>query len=378
MMQPMTDEGKHSLWRLSRRDWLAAFKATAREFKEDDVSVLSAAVTYRIVLSLVPSLIAAVAITALVIEPAQLQRLVNQLGDVVPESSLEFIRTRLDDVIDSLRSGTVGIAGVAGGLVAASSAAVVLIKALNRVYDVDDDRKLVRQRLVSLVVMASLVLAMAGVFVALVLGPSLVESLLPAVLESPLRPLVTVGRYAAAVVVLIAFFGALYWIAPNRPDVPLTFLTPGAVLGVVGWLLLSFGFSVYVSNFGSYNQLYGAVAGIVVLLIWLNYSFIVLLMGAELNHEIEKLVLARARGGATEDEQQLAHAHGRPAAVGAATPHLAAASPTRGLPPSDGTGDAADRSDRPGGVPIPVLSGAARSIQGSFLATAIWRKATRR
>lgn len=370
-----------SWWRLGSEGWRSVLKAAGKEFSDDEVSNLAAVVTLRIVLSLVPSMIAAVAIAAIVIDPARIESFVSSLGDVVPASSREFVTEQLQSILDDLASGSVTVAGVGAGLFAASGAAVALMGALNKTYDVSEGRGFLQKRLGSLAVLGALALSLAAMFVAIVLGPSLLELVLPEdVLNSPLNVLITLGRYVAAVGILIAFFGFAYWFAPDRDRPRFRLLTPGAVLGVTGWLVLSYLFSLYARISGSYSATYGVFAGIIVLLVWLNYSFTVLLMGAELDHEIE-LHLRRTSpsdGGAADAETEVAAAdmdvvHAdmprHPGLVPVGTGHDAG----RGAGAGDGSvGDHGGVPEDDGHTPLPRLAGAAARTPGAALASRLW------
>lgn len=288
-MSRSTDVGDvRSWWRLGRDGWRTVLKGAGAQFKENGVQNLAAVVTLRLVLALVPSLIAAVAISSFVISPADIERLVAQSQGFVPGDSREFVQDTLERIVEAEGGGVASIVGVLAGLLAATGAAVALIQALNTAYDVEEGRGFLGQRLTALAIVGALFVTLAALFVALVFGPSLVDLLLPAAItESPLRFLIALGRYALAIALLMAFFGFVFRVAPDREEHPLRILTPGAVLGVAGWLLLSWLFSLYVRVAGNYAA-YGTAAGVVILLIWLNYSFTVLLMGAELDNEIER------------------------------------------------------------------------------------------
>jgi membrane protein len=358
---------ERSWWKLGD-DWRPILKRTMAQFKDDAVPVLAAAVTLRIVLSLVPALIAAVAIAAQFVSPGDIERLVSAADEFVPPQSREFVTDILNDSVESLSQGSVPIIAILAGLFAASSAAVMLMKALNDAYGVEEGRGLVGQRLVSLGIVGALALTLIGVFVALVVGPSLLRFLLPEqILESPIRYLITVGRYAAAIVVLAAFFGFTFWLAPNRDKPARHLLTPGAAFGVVGWLLLSYLFSLYVRIAGDF-AVYGAAAGVFILLIWLNYSFTVLLMGAELDSEIERHITGRRSAGP--------EAGGGSGTPGADAIDLDAVDEGMlrhpGLVGAGARIAAAPRPDPGPAAPRPRVSGAAARTGGVLLAARFW------
>lgn len=358
-----SDRDDHpSWWRLGPGGWKAVLKATARQFKDDLVANLAAVVTLRLVLALVPSLIAAVAITTLFLTPADIEALVAQSEGLIPTDSRQFVTDVLGRAVQNESGAVASIVGVLVGLFAATSAAAALIQALNTAYDAEEGRGFVGQRLVALMIVGALFVALAGMFISLVVGPSLVDLLLPqAITDSPVSILITVGRYLGAVIILILFFEFVFRVAPNSERPPLGLPTPGAVAGVVGWMLLSYLFSLYVRIAGNYDA-YGAAAGIVILLIWLNYSFTVLLMGAELDHEIEKHLMVRDPKGmhdaiAGEDPDDVDPDMPRHTGlVGARVVSTAA--------PIQRTGRAP--------LPPPRLSGVAARTVGASLASRLW------
>ena len=271
-------------------------KSTLGEVKDDDVSLLASAVAFRIFLSIFPSLIAAVAIFGLVTEPAELGRLLAQARAVMPGDAFTLLESALTNLTDR-GTGGVAVAGLAGGLWAASSAAAVLVKALNLAYDVPERRSFLRLRLVAFLITLALFLAMATLMLLLVLGRFLQAWLIPASLEGRGFENVIVGaRIGASVLVLMLLFAVIYWVGPNRDPRSFKWITPGSVLGVLAWLGLSGVFALYTSRFGNYDATYGTLAGAVVTMLWLQLSMLMLLIGAELNQVWERRQRVHNRG----------------------------------------------------------------------------------
>ena len=284
-------------WHLTKRQWIDVLKATKQEMKHDDMPTQASAVTLRIFLSIVPSLIAAVAIFGIVVDPMALGRILDNLQGAIPGAAATFIGDQLRNVVQSDKNGFAAIVAVLGGIFAAMTAAVQLVKALNRAYNLEETRGFIKLRLLALGICVSLLVAVVGMFAALVVGPHIVEAILPAQLNTtPVRLLIGVARYAAAVVLLVALFGFIFWVGPNRELPSFKWISPGAAIGVIGWVVLSFGFSIYTRFSDSYAATYGALAGVIVLLVWLQLSFIVLLAGAEVDSELEKLRAGRKLG----------------------------------------------------------------------------------
>lgn len=289
---------------LTKGDFSAAMSATLARAKADDVPSLAAGVAFKIFLSIFPGLIAVAAVFSLLTAPGDLTRTLEALEgfDLVPSRAVDVIREPLADLVAGGGAGAGGLAavGVLVGVWAASSAAVTLIKALNRAFGVAQPRSFVAQRLVSLVLTAALLATIVGVFVLVVVGNTVQEALLPAQLAGgPAGMAFGTLRLLAAVVLLMALFGFIYRLAPNRVPPAWSWTSPGAVVGVIGWLVLSGLFTLYVRNFGNYDATYGTLGAVVVLMLWLQLSMAVLLLGAELNAELE---LRGRRGPAPASE----------------------------------------------------------------------------
>lgn len=278
---------------LTKADLAAALKGMLVQAKADDVASLAAGVAFKIFLSIFPALLALAAFFALLTEPGDLGRTLGALEDfeLVPPDALSLIRDPLAELVTGggASAGGVAVVGVLLGLWAASSAAVTLIKALNRAFGVAHPRPFVAQRLVSLLLTAALLLTILGVFLLVVMGTAVQEALLPARLAGGFPGAVVAAlRLLAAVVLLVALFAFVYWMAPNRSPPAWRWMSPGAIVGVVGWLVLSGLFTLYVRNFGNYDATYGTLGAVVVLMLWLQLSMAVLLLGAELNAELEQ------------------------------------------------------------------------------------------
>jgi len=275
---------------LTRADYISALKRTIAEIKADDAPSLAAGVAFRMFLSLFPSLFAAVAVFSLVTSQSEIVDLIGRLSGVMPSGAIEVIRDPLRDLA-STEEGTAGLAAVIGvlaGLFAATSAAVALMKALSRAYNVPETRKLMAARLTALVLVTALIVGLIALIVLMVAGPQLQDAVLP---DFPgwIDFLLGVARLLLALGVLILLFAFVYWIGPNRERPSWAWMSPGALIGVLGWLAVSAGFTLYAQTAGSYDATYGTLAGVVVLLLWLQLSMLMILVGAEFNAEVERI-----------------------------------------------------------------------------------------
>ena len=262
-------------------------KRAGKEFSDDDMATYAAAVSYQIFFSLFPFIIFILALLGVLNLQPVFDFILKQANTVMPSSAQSMVSGIVDQVKGQSSGGVMSF-GVIVALWSSSSAVRMAMHALNVAYDVEDRpawKKLPLSVLYALI-LAALLIASAGLLFA---GPSLVEPIFNAVgLGSVVSLLTTLWAYLripVALVLLMLAVGLIYWLFPNVAGHPFRFVTPGAVIAVVVWILASLGFSYYVSNFSSYSKTYGAMASVIVLLLYFFISTIILLFGAEINAE---------------------------------------------------------------------------------------------
>jgi len=274
---------------LTARSWGGVFKRTVTEFRRDNLTDLAAALTYYGVLAIFPAIIALVSILGLIGQSAT-QPLIENLGKVAPGPAKEIFTSAIQNLNKSQgAAGIIFIAGLAGALWSASGYVAAFMRASNAIYDVEEGRPIWKTLplRVSVTVVTVVLLAISAVAVVLTGG-----------LAKQVGNLVGVGSSAVqawdiakwpVLVVLVGFMLAiLYWAAPNVRHPGFRWISPGSILAVAVWLIASGVFALYVANFSSYNKTYGALAGIIVFLVWLWISNIAILLGAEFNAELER------------------------------------------------------------------------------------------
>jgi membrane protein len=266
------------------RGWLDIAKRTGKEVKQDQVPLLSAGVAYYTLLSLFPAAIAAVSIYGLVANPDTVRDQIDKLTEMLSPSTADLVGEQIKQVTSGA-GGALGLATVIGILTAlwsASSGMKALITGVNLAYDETETRKFVKLRgLALLLTLGAMVLL--GVALALIVG-------FPAVADDWPTPLAwTAGilRWVLLAVLLVAALAVLYRYAPNRDEPRWTWVSWGSGIATLLWILASVGFSIYANSFGNYNKTYGALAGVIILMFWLFLTAFVVLVGAELNTEME-------------------------------------------------------------------------------------------
>jgi membrane protein len=266
------------------RGWRDIATRTAREVKADQVPLLGAGVAFYALLSLFPAIIAGVSLYGLVADPQTVRDQLNQLTTLLSPETARIVGTQLEQVTSGA-GGALGLATVIGILTAlwsASSGMKALITGVNLAYDEPEGRKFVKLRGLAIVLTLGAMVLMA-VALALIIGfPALADSW-PTLLRW------TVGglRWVLLAVLVMAALAVLYRAGPDRDQPRWAWVSWGSAVATVLWILASIGFSVYVDAFGNYNKTYGALAGVIILLLWLYLTAVIVLVGAELNTEME-------------------------------------------------------------------------------------------
>jgi membrane protein len=271
------------------RDWRPVLKRTVKEFKEDNLTDWAAALTYYSVLAIFPALIVLVSILGLVGESAT-QPLIDELGTVAPGPAKEIFTNAIENLQGS--QGTAGVVFVIGLLAAlwsASGYVAAFMRASNAIYDMEEGRPIWKTLpvRVSLTLVLLLLLAISAMAVVITGGLAKAVGDVVGVGDTAVE-VWDIAKWPALLLVVSFMFALLYWAAPNVKHPGFRWISPGGVFAVIGWLIASAAFAFYVSSFGSYNKTYGALGGVIVFLVWLWISNIMILLGAELNAELER------------------------------------------------------------------------------------------
>ena len=269
----------------------AIAKRTLKSFYDDEMTHHAAALTYYALMSLFPTLLLGVSLLGLLGQyPATYDAIVGYLRDVAPDSTLETIDASLRNALESKGTAATALAiGVATTLYGTTGALEAARRALNVVFETPERRGFIRRKATDV---ASTFVLIALVLVTLILmfvGGGLAEDVFGFLGLGPTAATVSaIVRWPLALAVAMIVFAWVYYVTPNVEHRSFKWITPGAAVGVAIWLLASAAFSLYVSSFGSINATYGSFAAAVVLLIWLFLSNAALLLGAELNAEVER------------------------------------------------------------------------------------------
>jgi membrane protein len=274
---------------LTVSSWGRVLKRTVSEFRQDNLSDLAAALTYYGVLAIFPALIALVSILGLVGHSAT-QPLIENLGKVAPGPAKTIFTGAIENLQKSRgTAGIILIAGLAGALWSASGYVAAFMRASNRIYDIEEGRPIWKTVPVRLGVTIVTVVLLAVSSVAVVLTGGLAKQAGNLVgIGSSAVAVWDIAKWPVLVLLVSLMLAILYWASPNVRQPGFRWLSPGAIIAVATWLIASAAFALYVANFSSYNKTYGALAAVVVFLVWLWISNIAVLLGAQFNAELER------------------------------------------------------------------------------------------
>jgi membrane protein len=275
--------------KLRKRAWRDVLSRTLSEFKDDNLTVWAAALTYYGILSIFPAIIALVSILGLIGTSAT-QPLLDNLGQLAPGPAKDILTSALENLQRSRGSaGIMFFVGLVLALWSASGYVAGFMQASNAIYDIEEGRPIWKTVPLRLGVTLVLVLLLALSAVAVVLTGSLAAHAGDIVgVGSTAVTVWDIAKWPVLLLMIATIFAVLYYMSPNVKHAGLRWVTPGGILAVVVWIAASALFALYVANFGSYNKTYGALAGPVIFLIWLWISNIAVLLGAELNAELER------------------------------------------------------------------------------------------
>lgn len=276
---------------LHKPSWKYALKTSVREFSRDQCLDLAAALTYYAVLATGPALLALVSILGLVGNGQQMvQQVLDTLGGVLPQDVLNMVEPLITNAANGGgRAGFSLVVGVVLALWSASGYVGAFGRAMNRIYEIDEGRPVWKLRPVLLLVTVVAVVIAALVVVAMVLSGSLARAVGDAIgLGSTAVTVWNIAKWPVVLVLVVVLVALLYHATPNVRQPKFRWVSLGAVIAIVVWILASAGFGFYVARFSNYGATYGTLAGIIVFLLWLWITNLALLFGAELDAEIER------------------------------------------------------------------------------------------
>lgn len=275
---------------LTKPSWLYTLRLTVREFVDDECPDLAAALTYFAVLALFPAAIALLSLVGLVGQSDEtVNTLLTMLRDLGAGGAADTLEPTLRELSQSGGAGLGLIIGLAAALWSASGYVNAFGRGMNRIYEVDEGRPIWKLRPTMLLLTAVLIVLAALVAVGLVVTGPAAEVVGDAIgLGSAAVTAWNIAKWPVMLAVVILIVALLYYGSPNIKQPKFKWISVGACVAILVWVLASAGFGFYVANFSNYNKTYGSLAGVVVFLLWLWLTNLALLFGAELDAELER------------------------------------------------------------------------------------------
>jgi membrane protein len=302
---PDDDRKPDDVTDLTKRSWMFIGKKTLREFTADQCTDLAAALTYYAVLALFPALLAIVSLLGIVGRGRQgTDALMGIIRDVAP-STADTLQGVVTQLTASSAAGFGLVVGILGALWSASGYVGAFGRAMNRVYEIDEGRPFYKLRPLMLLITLIAVILAAMVAVALVISGPVARAVGSAVgIGGTAVTVWNIVKWPVILGIVILVVAILYYATPNIQQPKFRWISIGAGVAVLVWIIASVGFGVYVTHFSSYNKTYGSLAGVIVFLLWLWITNLALLLGAEIDSEIERGRQLQA-GIAAEETLQL-------------------------------------------------------------------------
>ena len=275
---------------VSKPTWKYTLKKTVREFSKDQCTDLAAALTYYTVLAIFPALLAMVSILGLVGQAeATTNAMLDLLRQFAPEDAVKVIQGPIEQLTSSSGAGLALIVGILGALWSASGYVGAFGRAMNRIYEVDEGRPIWKLRPIQLLVTLVMILLAASLLLMLVISGPIAEAIGDVVgLGSQAVTIWNIAKWPVMVLFAVLIIAILYYATPNVKQPKFRWMSMGSLIALVILAVATLGFSFYVGNFGNYNATYGAIGGVIVLLLWIWLANLSLLFGAEFDAEVER------------------------------------------------------------------------------------------
>ncbi|CAN5238759.1 YihY/virulence factor BrkB family protein [soil metagenome] len=285
----MVDDKGHQASRpleIPKSGWKEVLLRVKDQLDKDNIGIIAAGVAFYFFLAIFPLLGAFVSIYGLAMDPAQVEQQMDDLTSVLPEQAHVMLNEILQNIVQSSDS-TLGWALVFGLLLSlwsANAGMKSLFEGINIAYGEENKRGFIAQNAITLLfTLGAIIIGIISITLVAAF-PAFVDNLgLPEVVKTILG----LGRWLLLGAIIMFSLALIYQYAPFREDAKFRWVSWGAIIATVLWIAASLLFSFYVNNFGNYNETYGSVAAVVILMLWLNLTFFIILLGAEINSELE-------------------------------------------------------------------------------------------
>jgi membrane protein len=291
-----------SLWKLGGLSWKQLGKRVWREIQKDEVFGRAAQLAYYFLLALFPLLLFLTSVIGVVMgsDSGLRDSLFDYLNRMLPSSASQLVNTTITEVSNASSGGKITF-GILAALWAASNGMGAITEALNVAYDVKESRPWWKQRLTAVTLTVALSVLIISALILVLSGGRVADWLAVNYgLGETFRVSWKIVQWPIVLAFMLLAFALIYYFAPDLREQKWAWITPGAVVGVALWLLVSFGFRLYLHFFDSYSKTYGTLGAVIVLMLWLYLTGASILIGGEINSEIEH---AAAQAGAPDAKE---------------------------------------------------------------------------
>ena len=294
---------KASMWELGGLTWKELGKRVWRESNEDDVWGRAAQLSYYFLLALFPLLLVMMALLGIFADKGTEMRasLIAYLGQVMPASAGELVQKTVEELSNSAGAGKVSF-GLLATLWAASNGMGAISESLNTAYNVKETRSYWKTRLVAIGLTIALSLLIISALVLLLYGFEIADAIAGwAGLSGVFSLTWKIAQWPIIFFFILLGFNLIYYFAPDLKEQEWKWVTPGSIIGVLLWLLISFGFRTYLKYFNSYSATYGSLGALIIMMLWFYFTGLAIMIGGEVNSEIEN---AAAKAGDPEAKEK--------------------------------------------------------------------------
>jgi membrane protein len=275
---------------IKKPSWKYALRRTVREFSRDQCTDLAAGLTYYAVLSLFPALLVVVSLLGVFGQgQTTVDTVMQMVEDLGPSTAVDTLRGPVEQLVQAPTAGLALLFGVLGALWSASGYVGAFGRAMNRIYEIEEGRPVWKLRPLMLLVTALALVAAGATALMLVISGPIARTIGDVVgLGDTAVTVWNLAKWPVMLALVVIIVAVLYYATPNVAQPKFRWVSLGAVIAILTWILASVAFAFYVSNFGSYNKTYGSLAGAVIFLLWLWITNLALLFGAEFDAELER------------------------------------------------------------------------------------------
>jgi membrane protein len=270
--------------------WRNLIRRTGAEILDDNCFGLAAQLAFYFFLALFPALLVAVSLVGILPIRSAFNEALRNLSTVAPEEVMSLVRHQFEQLSGGAATGKWVIFGVMGALWSSSAAMVAIIGTLNRAYDIEESRPWWQTRIVAILLSIGVAAFIVIAFALLLAGPAVSGWLEQTTgIDGAFRTLWNLLHWPVVIALVVLVMDMIYFFAPDAKT-RWVWITPGSLLATALWIVTSSAFKFYVARFSNYNATYGAIGGIIILMLWFYLSGLSILIGAELNSEIDRAI----------------------------------------------------------------------------------------